>query len=67
MNWEKKKINAVKGVSGFQKKLRFHDKKITSYYTESERKEITDYCKKNGLTLTEFTRVAIYNYLKSNK
>ncbi len=46
MNWEKRKINAVKGFYRFQKKDTILDKKITTYYSESERKEVTDFCKK---------------------
>jgi len=46
MNWEKRKINAVKGFYRFQNKDTILDKKITTYYSESERKEVTDFCKK---------------------
>ena len=67
MNWEKKKLNAVKGVYRFQKKEVVLDKKITTYYSESERKEVTDFCKKKGISMNEFVRTAISEYLKLNQ
>ena len=67
MNWEKRKINAVKGVYRFQKKEVVLDKKITTYYSESERKEVTDFCKKKGISMNEFVRTAISEYLKLNQ
>jgi len=67
MNWEKRKINAVKGFYRFQKKDTILDKKITTYYSESERKEVTDFCKKKGISMNEFVRTAISEYLKLNQ
>jgi len=66
MNWKKKEINATKGVFRFTKKDIVLNKKITTYYTESERDEIGDFCKKKGISMNEFTRSAIAQYLKSN-
>jgi hypothetical protein len=63
MNWEKRELNAKKGVTKFTKKKTILEVRITTFYTKSERKEIGDYCKKKGISMNEFIRLAISDYL----
>jgi hypothetical protein len=67
MNWEIRKVNTIKGEQGFVKKEVTLSKKIATYYTPSEHKEITDYCKENGLNMNQFIRSAIAKYLELNR
>jgi len=68
-NWETRLqgYNTRSGKAGFHKsETPILDKRITTFYTQSERNEIGDFCKKKGISMNEFTRSAIAQYLKSN-
>ena len=70
MNWETRLqgSNTRDGKAGFHKSdTPILDTKIVSYYTQSERKEVTDFCKKKGISMNEFVRTAISEYLKLNQ
>lgn len=60
------KRNHVKGKHGFAKKEQTASKGMRVRFVEKDYKLIHDFCKSEGITLSEFMRSAANEYLRSH-